>query len=122
MKQRVLVIDDQEEIAFVLKDFLDAHGIDVDVALSGREAVAKMQKSRFDVLVTDFKLPDLNGLVVAKMGKRIFPTLKIIFVTGYKMELPIMDREIGADYQILEKPCRPKTILHAIESMTLPSK
>lgn len=116
MKHRILIIEDQEEIALVLQDFLEEEGLSVQVAMTGKEALEKIRKYQFDVLLTDFKLPDLDGLAVLREGKKISPKIKTIFVTGYKMQIEDLAKEPELDYQIIEKPCRPIKILEAINS------
>ncbi|NIR48097.1 response regulator [candidate division KSB1 bacterium] len=118
MGHKILVIEDQEQLALVLKEYLGDCGFSVQIATTGREALNKVEQSKFGVLVTDFKLPDMDGLAVAEKARERSPSLKIVFVTGYKMQLKKSKIQVGPDCQIIEKPCRPKKILEAINKVT----
>ncbi len=122
MKYRILVIDDQEEIAVVLKEYLDDFGFLVQVALNGRKAIEKVRANKFHALLTDYKLPDMDGIKVVEECEKISPKLKVIFITGYKLKLSQLKNKRGQDIQIIEKPCRPKKILEELRKLLMDDK
>jgi CheY-like chemotaxis protein len=114
MKRKILIIEDQREIALVLQEYLEDEGLAAAVALNGREAIDKCRSEPFDLLVTDLKLPDIDGRAVVETCRHWLPNLKVLFVTGYVSDLNV---KTGSNCQVLKKPCKPAKILEAIKNM-----
>ncbi len=117
MKNRVLIIEDQEGIALALQEYLTDNGLVVRVATTGKQALSELDANRFDVLVTDFRLPDMDGLTVVRHGVKRLPNLQSIFVTGFKNQLRGATLQEVSKFEVLEKPCRPRDILRAIQRL-----
>lgn len=113
MNKRLLIIEDNRETAFVLKEYFQDNGFDSEVAISGKEAVEKFNKGSFDIVLTDFKLPDIDGQSVITKLRQTQPDLKALFLTAYNLSLK------DSNTRVLEKPCRPQKILDAINKMLL---
>ena len=84
---RVLVIDDEQDIADVLRDTLSAEGHAVEVALSGAEGLAKLGEGEFDVVFTDLGMPDMSGWEVAAKVRARRPETPVVLVTGWGASL-----------------------------------
>jgi PAS domain S-box-containing protein len=84
---RILVIDDEPEIADVLKDVLVAHGHQVMVALSGRKGVELAERETLDLVFTDLGMPDMTGWEVAARIGACRPELPVALVTGWASSL-----------------------------------
>jgi CheY-like chemotaxis protein len=82
-KQRVLVVDDQALVAESLKVALEFQGYEVHTAESGREALALLESLKFDVIFTDFGMPEMNGHEFASIIKAREPRQPIIMVTAH---------------------------------------
>jgi two-component system NtrC family sensor kinase len=82
--QRILVVDDEADVAGVLVDLLQSDGHVVDTALNGAEALAKIQAGVYDVILTDTKMPVLDGVEFFEELERRHPQLRqrVAFVTG----------------------------------------
>ena len=80
---KTLVIDDDEDICDILKQFLESSGYTVDVAMSGKEAIQTISEKTFDVAITDLDLGDMSGLEVIKSIKQLQPTAEVIMLSGY---------------------------------------
>ncbi len=113
MKKQILVIEDNRETAFVLREYFQDNGFEAEVAVNGKEAIEKFRKNTFDIVLTDFKLPDIDGQAVITKFRETRPDLKVIFLTAHYLSM----KDINT--RILEKPCRPKNILEAINKMLL---
>ena len=113
MKKKILIVEDNRETALVLREYFLDNGFDSEVAITGKEAIEKFHKSSFDIVLTDFKLPDIDGQAVAAKLRQTQPDLKVLFLTAYNLSL----RDLNT--QVLEKPCRPQKILDAINKMLL---
>lgn len=101
----------------MMKEYLQEHGMSSDVAFNGRSAIEMLQVKKYQVLLTDYKLPDLDGEQVMAKCKKIQPDLKVIIITAHREIISRLRSKIGRTFQVIEKPCRAKTILAAIQKM-----
>jgi PAS domain S-box-containing protein len=81
---RVLVVDDEAELAGVMRDILESAGYEVAVAESGAVALELLAAARFDVLVSDLRMPDMDGAVLWRRVSEQHPALlgRLLFVSG----------------------------------------
>jgi len=61
MTKKILAVDDEEDIRMVVKDVLESSGFKVDTAKGGQEALKKMKKEKFDLVLIDFFMPEMSG-------------------------------------------------------------
>ncbi|MFY9511247.1 MAG: response regulator, partial [Rubrivivax sp.] len=81
---RVLVVDDEAEIADLMRAFLEAAGHEVASAESGAVALELLAEARFDAIVSDLRMPDMDGAALWRAVKAGWPALarRMLFVTG----------------------------------------
>jgi DNA-binding response OmpR family regulator len=82
-KANVLIVDDEKTVCSSCKKILTQEGYMVDVALSGEEALNKVKGNGFDVVITDWKMPEMDGLELARRIKKENPNIAVILITGY---------------------------------------
>ncbi len=100
---RVLVVDDDKGMREVLEIMLSKEGYQVTSAPGGREALTVCQKGKFDVVITDLKMPRVDGIDVLKGIKEMSPETMVILVTAYASgETAVAAMQEGA-YDYLEK-------------------
>lgn len=100
----ILVVDDEEIIAESLKFDLKKKGYEVSVSPSGEDAVEKIEKAGFDVIITDIVMGKLDGLGLLEVIKAKQPGAKVIILTGYaSIDTAIEAVRLGAD-DYLQKP------------------
>jgi two-component system cell cycle response regulator CpdR len=94
MKLKILVAEDEKDVADTYTDILEWRGHDVVVTYSGGEclteylsAIQDKEKTPYDVVIIDHLMPDLNGARVAKKILEMNPRQRIIFVSGYGSDL-----------------------------------
>jgi len=80
---RLLVIDDEPEVAAVLRDALASEGHEVDVASCGRDGLSLAAERAYDVVLTDLGMPDMSGWEVADQVSRLCPGVPVALVTGW---------------------------------------
>lgn len=80
---RLLIADDEEDLATFLAHRLRKRGLDVTMALSGREAVSAGTELTFDVAIVDLKMPDMDGIEVIEELKKQQPHLEVLMLTGH---------------------------------------
>ena len=83
---RVLVIDDEPDIVDMLVFGLSQRGFEVSTATCGEEAIAQMALGRYDLAISDLRMPGMDGLATARALRAIDPDLDIILATGYLSE------------------------------------
>jgi DNA-binding response OmpR family regulator len=97
-RKRILVVEDEPDIARGLRDALEFEGFDVSAVGTGREGVEIVRENAPDLIILDLMLPDVNGFVVCEQVRASHPTLPIIMLTARSQEADkIRGLEVGAD-------------------------
>lgn len=110
-KPRVLVIDDEEIVRISCLRTLQPEGYEVKVVQSGAEGIKILEKETFDLVLTDLKMPDMDGIEVLRRVKEGWPDAEIIIITGYgTVGSAIQAMKFGA-FDYLEKPFTPQDLL-----------
>ena len=81
--RRILVTDDEEMIRDLLSETFQKKGYTVQTTANGREALQRIKEDRWDLLVTDLRLPDISGMEILSRVKKKNPELGIIMITAY---------------------------------------
>lgn len=82
-KRSVLIVDDDKSILALLKTWFTEEGYACETVAAAKEALAIIEKSTFDFIVTDIVLPEMNGLELTKKVKEIRPGTKVVVMTGF---------------------------------------
>jgi two-component system response regulator AtoC len=107
----ILIADDEESIRHVLAVLLEERGYEVRAVSDGEEALRELQSRDYDALVTDVRMPKLDGLSLVRAAQALNPELTIIVMSAYgSHELAIEAMKAGA-YDYLGKPFRPDEVL-----------
>ena len=91
-KPSILVVDDELLIRDLLYDFFTGHGWDISVAEDGEMALKIMQDKDFDLVLTDIKMPEMDGLDLTRQVKDSHPDLPVVLMTGF----PSVDTAVEA--------------------------
>jgi CheY-like chemotaxis protein/predicted regulator of Ras-like GTPase activity (Roadblock/LC7/MglB family) len=105
-KKRILIVDDEESVLSILKNSLMILGNDyaVTTATNGKEALYKARQNHFDLIVTDYLMPEMDGLELTSAIREIHPGVRIIMVTAYgSAELEHQAHRLQV-YRYLNKP------------------
>ena len=106
-KVRILIVDDEFSVRNSLSAWFEDEGYTVDAASSGKEALAKLAESQWDIFFLDLKMPGMSGLELQKKIKEIQPDSTIIMITAYaSVESAVEAMQTGA-YDYLSKPFDP---------------
>lgn len=115
-KLRILVVDDESIVRVSCKRILEPEGFHVDIAADGYEAIELIKKQAYDIIITDLKMPKMDGLEVLQWIKRNSPASKVVVITGFSTpEIAERSVEAGAT-KYLEKPFTPETLISVIQS------
>jgi two-component system response regulator HydG len=80
---RVLIVDDHAEHAQALAEGLERRGYECVVATSGAKGAKLLDQENFDLILTDLKMADLDGLAILRKAKQVTPDAEVIMITGY---------------------------------------
>ena len=111
---RCLVVDDEAEVGRVLGDVLQTSGHRVVVLADGASAIAQLRAEPFDVVFTDLAMPRVSGWQVAQAVKEIAPTVPVVLVTGFGVELSAEERRTHGVDMVLVKPLRIRDVLDVV--------
>ena len=80
--RRMLIVEDERDIAECLQDYFSTRGFTVSCVFSGEEAVEKLKTAPADVILLDLLLPGISGLEVLRHAKKRYPGARVLIVTG----------------------------------------
>ena len=118
MRKRILVADDNELVRKLLQLMLERDaGWEVAVAQDGREAIAKVQEFKPDVVILDFALPDMDGLQIARQISKQLPSAAMILFTIHDSpEMNFEARRVGIS-RVLPKTAAGLPLIAAVEEL-----
>lgn len=82
-KSKILIVDDEQIILNIASDVLKSEGYQIDTTQDPREALKKIGSNKYDFLLTDIKMPHMDGMTLAKEAQKLAPDIGTIFMTGY---------------------------------------
>src|SRR5438132_14293493 len=80
---RVLIVDNDQSHAETVAESLQRVGYDCEVATSGTQGAELIERETFDIVITDLKMADIDGLEILARAKKVLPDAEVIVVTGY---------------------------------------
>jgi CheY-like chemotaxis protein len=115
--KKILIVDDSDELAHVIAEFLNMFGYRVYTAKDGMDALSFMETEVMDVVVTDIHMPRMDGYTLMTEIKTRYPRTPIILITGFSVsEAKKMAFEKGAN-AFVAKPFHLKDLKGVIESV-----
>ena len=110
----ILVMEDDPGVARGLETVLSEEGYTVGLAETGRLALAAFRRGRFDLLIADIRLPDMDGMEIIRQVKESTPDTEVIAITGYATtSLAVNAMKLGV-HDFLPKPFNEKQIVSAV--------
>src|SRR5436305_15349620 len=94
---RVLLVDDNRDGLLVRKAILEEQGFVITTALSAEEALELFAKGKFEMLVTDFKMPKMNGIELIRRIRPLDQAVRVVLVSGFVEALGLDEKSTGAD-------------------------
>lgn len=117
MKTKILLVEDDENLGVVTKDFLEISGYEVTLSPDGRKGLEAFEEENFDVVILDIMMPFIDGFTVAENIRKKDATIPIIFLTARSMkEDKIQGFKIGAD-DYITKPFSTEELQLRIEAI-----
>jgi CheY-like chemotaxis protein len=110
MVKHILLVDDEDAIAYVFKRYLKRAGFQVTAVLDPAEALAIGSAGGIDMLVTDFRMPGMTGATLLGRLREHTPALPALIVTAYGAEVGMAE----AGVRVLNKPLPPQELVDAV--------
>ena len=111
----ILIVDDDEGISITLSDILELNGYSVTIAMDASEALGKVEKGGFDLVLIDMKLLDMDGISLMKKIKGIDPDICCIMVTGHESSQCETEAVQAGAYSYLTKPFERDELLSTLK-------
>jgi two-component system NtrC family sensor kinase len=117
----ILVVDDEPEIRDMLAEILRAADHDVTTAESGREALQRIAARRYDIIVTDIRMPDVDGRALFQQIRERWPRLasRVVFVTGDTLTPALREFVTHSGRPVIEKPFLPDDVRRIVAELAV---
>jgi two-component system response regulator HydG len=113
--KRILVVDDESSIVGLLTTVLSENGWEVTGACSGSDGIEKLERGRFDVILTDLMMPGESGIDLLRASKEIRPDVEVILMTGYATADTAIEAMRNGAFHYLVKPLKIEEVLNLAE-------
>ena len=118
-QRTILIVDDEAEVRETLTEILTCDRHRVVAVSSGREALERMNVERYDVILTDVRMPDLDGRALYKVIEERWPGQagRVIFVTGDTLASALRDFVSESGRPVIEKPFLPSDVRRVVDEL-----
>jgi CheY-like chemotaxis protein len=117
-QKRILVIEDNQEIRSMLKDYLVYFGYEVVTAVDGLQGLKEIKGRDYDLVITDITMPYVSGIGIISVLKQNHPNIPVIAITGYGYHAEELAYEKKAD-RIISKPFEIQELKEIIENLLI---
>ncbi len=112
---RVLLVDDEPLVLRVLRRGLERAGYQVEQASGGTEALALLTKGTVSVLVSDYQMPEMNGLELARQVRQRYPALPVVLVSGSSPDEKTLQQLLRVADSFVPKSSPPRTLAEEVQ-------
>jgi len=116
---RVMIVDDEPIVGKRLRPALEKHGFEVEAFLDPTEALARLNEQDFDIVVTDFRMEELDGIQVLTHIMEKCPNTRVILITGYATVEVAREALVKGAFDFIAKPFKPKELRAVINKAAL---
>jgi PAS domain S-box-containing protein len=113
----ILVVDDDRAIRALATRTLEREGFTVLQASGARAALARLRDQPASLLITDIMMPRTSGIELASRVCRLYPEMRVLFVTGYVTDATTADRQLPSGAEVLPKPFTPDQLLMRVRQL-----
>lgn len=114
---RILIAEDNRVMSDVLKFNLQRRGCFVETAVNGRVALERLERERFDLLMSDYQMPEINGEELCRAARhcRLNQQISMIMVSakGFELDVERLTRDLGLA-AVLYKPFSPRQVVETV--------
>ena len=111
---QILILDDEEIVGKRLKTALEKSGYEVEIFQHGRDAVSRIADKDFDVVVTDIRMEEIDGIQILEHVLEKSPRTKVIVITGYATVEVAREALTRGAFDFIAKPFKPDDLREAV--------
>ena len=111
---RILLIDDNKHGLIARRNVLEDLGYAVETAESGRSGIEKFDREPFDLVVTDYRMPEVSGLEVLQKVRERNKRVPVVILSGYAEKLGLTQKSTGADAVLAKGPTEAQDLVRAV--------
>ncbi|RWM22664.1 MAG: response regulator [Mesorhizobium sp.] len=103
---KLLIVEDDESVRTLAARALERAGHMIDIAADGAQGLALIRAARgaYDLVVSDIRMPEMDGIAMAKAAASLFPAMKILLMTGYADQRERAEELNGIIVDVVQKP------------------
>ena len=113
-KRTILIVDDEEIIRDFLSEVLEDYS--VTLACDGDEAIEKLKQTKYDLVITDLRMPRIPGEEVVRFARQTYPDAKVVVISGYSSLSTVSQSVHNGACAFLSKPFSIKELLQTVEN------
>jgi putative two-component system response regulator len=113
----ILLVDDNRDGLLVRRSLLEEIGCCVQIAASGEDGLRLFQTAKFDVVVTDYRMPCMNGGELIQRIRILDPNARIILLSGFVEPLGLTEQNTGADAVITKSANEPAQLVRSVKRL-----
>jgi DNA-binding NtrC family response regulator len=113
-RMRILLIDDEEIVSRRLRPALEREGYEVESFRVGKDALTSIANKDFDIVITDMRIDEVNGLQVLEAALKKSSKTKVVLITGYATTELAREALAKGAFEVLAKPFKPQDLRDAI--------
>jgi CheY-like chemotaxis protein len=114
---QILLVDDNQDGLLVRRSLLEESGYRVQIAGNGEEGLKLFENSNFDVVVTDFRMPRMDGMELIRRIRHVNPNARVILLSGFVEPLGLTEENTGADAVIPKSSNEPVHLLRWVKRL-----
>lgn len=116
-KKKILLVEDDEAVGYLLSEYLQMKGFSVSWAKHGKDAIVKLDQSKFDLAVLDVMMPEMDGFTLAEKINEDYPDLPFIFLTAKSLKVDVLKGFYLGAVDYLKKPIDEEELVIRIENL-----
>jgi CheY-like chemotaxis protein len=113
----ILLVDDSRDGLLVRRALLEELGYSVQIAINGEEGLKLFESSRFDLVVTDFRMPRMDGRQLIERIRQLDPNARVIMLSGFVDPLGLTEQNTGADAVIAKTSNEPAHLERSVKRL-----
>jgi CheY-like chemotaxis protein len=113
----ILIVDDNRDGLVVRRSLLEEVGYEVKIAISGDEGLKLFESHRFDVVVTDYKMPRMDGIELIRCLRALNANVRVVLLSGFVDPLGLTEDSTGADIVIAKSSHEPQQLVRAVKRL-----
>lgn len=111
-RKKILIAEDEEQMRTLLVRALKKHGYEIITVKNGLEAGKQIEKTHFDLIITDFRMPFFDGLQLMDLVKKKYPSLPVIIISGTE---PVDRLLTGGAFAFVKKPFQIQELVNMVK-------